>query len=444
MSTEIERDLLDHQEEHAENYAKVETGMRTISQLEAIKDQIQTNQQVSRGVMMTYMDVAGDDAVPVSLESFSSLPSRNNIALSIESIEASIESSKLMVGLAIAAIAVGVIVLVRKLLIYIRNRKNDVGRSTKKLKDTEKEWTDTIKDAEKLASKKNDDTAKRACQAAANEIEAELVKPYQERNKQMKMVSDKYTRLVEHIFVENVGDVLSRINNVHNNFGAFTKHLKDLNKKLGELIGIYQRTHGNVDLNADVLTGGIIDEMVKMSEDFKSRDIEALANATAEMNTLLKQPAELTVTKFRKFEDNIIRSSTLYFIDRLESFGVVGTDKNTTKIDDATGNECMDLIEKMSHMKETDTGESEEFFARLTPVLDAMRGAVGQYQSLLTLFSRVAEEYLIFIAAVGNVFNIRMALYKRFLAEIRAKGKDPADQKVHNYKDVQDAVDNET
>lgn len=437
MINEIERDLLDHQEEQAENYARVEAGMKTIGHLEAIRDQIQTSQQVSRGMMAAYADVAGEDAIPVALESFTTLPSRNNIALSLEAIEASIESSKLMIGLAIAAVAVGVIVLVRKLLIYIRNRKNDVGRSTKKLKDDEGDWVDVVKDAEKAASKKGDDIPKRAVLAAQNEIDAELAKHYNDRNKVMKVASDKFTLLVEHIFVDNVGDVLSRINNVHNNFGSFRKYLKEINVKLGELIKIYQHTQGNVDLNADVVTGKIIAEMVEMANSFKSNQIEALANATDNLLELVKQPAELTVDKMKRFEDNIVRSSTLYFIDRLESFGVVGVDKNSSKIDDATGNETMDLIEKVSHMKETDTGESEGFFAQLSPVLSALNNAVTQYRQLLTLFSKVADEYLLFIMAVGQVFNIRMVLYKRFMAELRAQGKDPADQKTYNYKDME-------
>lgn len=432
----LEEDLLNSEESLRTPQLEIENREKIIEALESLKTSIESNNLVSRGVISQYLNIAGDDAVPLSLESFSTLPSNVNLKKSVESIQASIESNKLALVLAIAAVAVGVILLIRKLLIHLRNRKTDIGKSTKRLIDEHKEWMKEEAAADKEEIRNNDDTKKRAYRAAQYEIYTELQKEPEKRNKHMKMISDKYTLLVEHIFVDNHEGILSRLTSVHNNFREFSSYLNQICLGVEHLLNIYREVYGEVDLNAADSTNAIMDDLEAINSNFKTRQITALDEATNDLFQLSRKPAEFTIEKLNKLEDNLTSSSNLYFIDRLESFGVVGVDKTSTKISDATANYCINQLEEIKRIKETHVGEADLFFSRFNSIVESLEKAVRQYERLLTLFVRVADEYLLFITAIGALYNIRKSLYKKFIVKIKAEGKNPDDQKLYNYKDI--------
>lgn len=432
---EYERDIIDHEDEYQQENQRIEALQETVRSLEHLKASIEANQLVSKGTISQYFAIAGDNASPIALENFTTRPSKTNIAMSLDAIKASLEMNKFLLIAAIAAVAVGVVILIRKLIIYIRNRKTDVGKSTSKLKESSKEWNKEAREAEKEASK-GDDTRKRAMQAAQSSIDEEFTKAPNARRPPLQVVEQRYTMLVEHIFVENNDNILRKLTQVHSQFNDFTKTLLRLSIGVEELLKIYHEVQGHVDLNASDSTNAIMQDMENVSKEFKERNLVAFGISTEELFAMVGQKAEFTANKLNAFEENLTRSSTMYFIDRLESFALVGTDKNSNKIDDPVANRVMNLLEEIKRAKEIHVDGSDEFFARFNPLVDSLKAAVTQYKSLLELFIKVADEYLFFITAVGNIFNIRKEIYKRFMAEIKSKGKDPNDQKFHNYQDI--------
>lgn len=396
-----------------------------IQSLENMRGRIEED-GVDRGLITTVKDIVGDDDLleshGVSLESFTSFPSRVNVHVALEALDE--EHKKLLIA---GLIGAGILIIgkiITAIVKFFKGRKQ-TAESTKELQEKVVERMEKVKEAEEELQKAiaKDEELKDVYSDALDSLEEANVRVEEG-------IDDACTRLIQEVVKNNeTKDLIAKV------FDQFEPYVKS----------IIACKDGATELNASMRTwvqDGVFEEKIKKlhGDILGKTPPQHMRNNIRDLNEKLSTLigyAKETIEPDENFRKSIVgfvkSKRDLGFINNIEKWAKVENvqhlhETSMLKITDIS----TDLTKRLQEIDREYEGKvSKEAAKLMKEYIDYFRDITNIYLRMVTLFQEIVNGWNRMLRAVDNKSKFYKKIFKKVSKTI---GITPSEH--DKYKDL--------
>lgn len=397
--------------------------------MDELKEEIR-NSGASREMAMRVNQLVGEEQGEIAVEHFTIIPSNNNSKMLYSALDEAMESNKyVMLGVIVAA-TIAAIYLIYKLVKFIasiiRETKSIGGKATTNAKEVMKKEDKLLKD----------ENTEKAIIFTRNKFYQQFDIPADKRDPRFNRIHECYTGLLDHVFYENKDYVLKAISAATTNYTALTIKLQRIIIAVESLIELYDKTapHYCPDLNFEDTIESIGDTLNHDSDEYHKSIRENALQAFDALTGYREEKPELTSSKMKRIETNMMMDGTFAFYEALESTNIMKI--NGDKFD---GSELMDKALELIEREKKIAGEASKYpdaaktRAQMSVGVVLLNDISKFYVELLNRIQKLQADYRTFFYEVDKIYAIRKRLADELVKRLKASGKDVDNQKLHHF-----------